>query len=301
MRQFVLVLVVLASCLCCFSLARPLIWYKPLSDNWNVNNWIVQGDNSSIFCCPLPTDTVVLTGNTTSSFVVTVTEPTIVVKNISIGRNENVNEIASLNLQLTGGAVTGGQFTATDTLVIQARGSLTGQGIVTCPTVVNNGYIVDPDTGSTKLTIRGNYIQNASASITAVLSSATVFTQVIVESPGAAFLDGSLSIVFTKEFEPEDGLELQLVKFPSSTGNFKTVNVFDEQLQNPRLCVLTTKLDETKGYLVSFSGCSAAPKKESALSGTGLIVVIVLAAVAGVAIIVVSVLIGLKAKRGYIC
>lgn len=218
-----------------------------------------------------------------------------------VGLSENVNDIASLNLQLTDGAVTGGQFTATEVFVVQSRGSITGQGIITSPTVINNGYIVDPSVGTTKLNIRGNFIQNATGSITAVLNNAQSFTQVIVESPGAAWLDGSLSIVFTKDFVPDNDLELQIVKFPSVTGNFKTVNIFDEQLQNPRKCLMTTQLDETKGYLVTFSGCGKEKESKTVLSGTGLIVVIVLAAVAGVAIITVSVLIGLKAKRGYIC
>lgn len=48
MRQSVLVLVVCASFLLCVALARPLTWYQPVSDNWNANNWIVQGINTRL-------------------------------------------------------------------------------------------------------------------------------------------------------------------------------------------------------------------------------------------------------------
>jgi len=103
-------------------------------------------------------------------------------------------------------------------------GSLFGNGGSLSASVFSNGALTPADSPITtgRLTIAGNYTQNANGALNANVAGATQFNQLAVS--GTASLGGTLNVGLLNGFVPSLGATFQILTASAVKGAFSTVN-----------------------------------------------------------------------------
>ncbi len=121
----------------------------------------------------------------------------------------------------------GGVVTADEGTTVGLFGTLTGNGTVTTPTLVNNGIVTPgtPTGAPATLTINGTYQQTSTGLLNIAVGGTQPLQASSLNVTGTAKLDGALGIVSTNNFQPVAGDCFQILMAKAVNGQF--AQVFD--------------------------------------------------------------------------
>ena len=158
----------------------------------------------------------------------------------------NVGEAGTGTLNITdGGAVISDGGTT-----VGPMGTLTGNGTITTPTLVNNGTVAPagPNNTTGTLTVNGNYQQNPSGTLDAEIGGPDSSQADLLNVSGTAMLNGTLDLTSVNNFHPSPGDTYTILAAAGGlTGNFNQVL---DSLNTSGLTLLV--VDGPNGVLVSF-------------------------------------------------
>ncbi len=162
---------------------------------------------------------------------------------------------------------TTGSATGTSAVAVNNGGTLGGTGTVGSVTVASGGAVSPGTTSVGRLSVSGNYTQNAGGILNIQLGGltpATQFDQLAVT--GQASISGTLNVTLVNGFTPAAGNTFQIITAGSTAGSFTTIN--------PPAGVNLTVTANAQGYLLTVQGgggptlVSAVSRKVHGGSGT---------------------------------
>jgi T5SS/PEP-CTERM-associated repeat protein len=130
----------------------------------------------------------------------------------------NVGEAGAGTLNITDG----GTVTSDGGTTVGPMGTLTGNGTLTTPTLINNGTVAPagPNDMTGTLTINGNYQQNPSGILDAEVGGPQSSQADLLNISGTATLSGALNLTSLNNFHPSPGDTYTILSAAGVTGNF---------------------------------------------------------------------------------
>ena len=125
---------------------------------------------------------------------------------------------------------TGPEETTPGTLRVHADGLLTGDGLVTAPTVAADGTTAPGSAFGTSLEIDGDFTASSSSQFAVELAGTdpTAYSNLAVS--GTAHLDGTLDVSLAAPFEPTVGDVFDVISYSGVSGFFDTFIGLDDTL-----------------------------------------------------------------------
>src|SRR5208282_3482279 len=120
----------------------------------------------------------------------------------------------------------GGAVISDGGTTVGPMGTLTGNGTITTPTLVNNGTVAPagPNNTTGTLTVNGNYQQNPSGTLDAEIGGPDSSQADLLNVSGTAMLNGTLDLTSVNNFHPSPGDTYTILAAAGGlTGNFNQV------------------------------------------------------------------------------